>query len=49
MFLLISVTVGHIDLRLGQFFIYQSFVTFYFLGFFHWKVSNLFFCALFID
>ena len=24
------------------------FITFHFLGFFHWTVSNLFFCALFI-
>ena len=28
---------------LDKLFIYQSFVTFHFLGFFHWTVSNLFF------
>ena len=44
-----SETVGHIDLRLGQLFIYQSIVTFHFLGFFHWTFSNsYFFFALFI-
>ena len=36
-------TVGPIDLRLGQLFIYQSIVTFHFLGFFHWTVSNSYF------
>ena len=43
-----SETVGHIDLRLVKLFIYQSFVTLHFLGFFHWTVFNLFFCAVFI-
>ena len=35
--------MGHIDLRLVKLFIYQSFVTLHFLGFFHWTVFNLFF------
>ena len=44
-----SETVGHIDLRLVKLFIYQSFVTLHFLGFFHWTVFNLFFfCTVFI-
>ena len=38
-----SETVGHIDLRLVKLFIYQSFATLLFLGFFHWTVFNLFF------
>ena len=38
-----SEAVGHIDLRLVKLFIYQSFVTLHFLGFFHWTVFNLFF------
>ena len=37
-----SETVGHIDLRLVKLFIYQSFATLHFLGFFHWTVFNLF-------
>ena len=44
-----SEAVGHIDLRLVKLFIYQSFVTLHFLGFFHWTVFNLFFfCTVFI-
>ena len=44
-----SETVGHIDLRLVKLFIYQSFVTLHFLGFFHWTVFNsFFFCTVFI-
>ena len=35
--------MGHIDLRLVKLFIYQSFVTLHFLGFFHWTVFNSFF------
>ena len=31
---------------LDKLFIYQSFITFHFLGFFHWAVSNLFFCCV---
>ena len=44
-----SETVGHIDLRREKLFIYQSFVAFHFLGFFHRTVLNLLFCAVFID
>ena len=29
-----------------ELFIYQSFITFRFLGFFHWTVSNFFFCCV---
>ena len=35
--------MGHIDLRLVKLFIYQSFATLHFLGFFHWTVFNYFF------
>ena len=31
---------------LDKLFISQSFITFHFLGFFHWMVSNLIFCAV---
>ena len=31
---------------LNKLFIYKSLITFHFLGFFHWTVSNLFFCCV---
>ena len=41
-----SETVGHKDLRLGQIvYILVFFITFRFLGFFHWTVPNIFFVA----
>ena len=33
---------------LDKLFIYWSFITFHFLGFFHWTVCNIFFAAVFI-
>ena len=41
-----SETVGHKDLRLGQIVYILVFYNIHFLGFFHWTVSNLFFCCL---
>ena len=35
-----SETVGFKDLRLGQIVYILVFITFHFLGFFHWTVSN---------
>ena len=32
--------------NLDKSFIFESFITFHFLGFFHWTVSNLFFCCV---
>ena len=43
-----SETVGHKDLRLGQIVYILVFYNIHFLGFFHWTVSYLFFCAVFI-
>ena len=31
---------------LNKLFMYKSFITFHFLGFFYWTVSNLFFCCV---
>ena len=39
-----SETVGHKDLRHGKIVYVQVFYNIHFLGFFHWTVSNLFFC-----
>ena len=41
-----SETVGHKDLRLWQIVYVLSFITFHFLGFSHWTVSNLFLCSV---
>ena len=42
-----SETVGHKDLRPGKIVYYISlFITFFFLCFFHWTLSNLFFCCV---
>ena len=41
-----SETVGHKDLRLGQIVWKLVFYKIHFLGFFHWTVSNLFFCCV---
>ena len=44
-----SETVSHKDLRFGQLvYILVLIIIFHFLGFFHWTVSNLFSCAVFI-
>ena len=34
---------------LDKLFIYWCFITFHFLGFFHWTVSNLFFCCVIVQ
>ena len=39
-----SETVGHKDLQLAQIAYVLVFYKFHFFGFFHWTVSNLFFC-----
>ena len=39
-----SETVGHKDKILGHIVYILVFLTFHFLGFFHWTVSNVFFC-----
>ena len=44
-----SETVGHIDLKLKEIVYKSVFCNIHFLGFFHRTVSNLFFCAVFID
>ena len=41
-----SETVGHKDLTLAQIFYILVFYNIHFLAFFHWKVSNLFFCCV---
>ena len=38
--------MGHKDLRLGQIVYILVFYNIHFLGFFHWTVSNLFFCSV---
>ena len=43
-----SETVGHKDLRFGQIVYILVFYNIHFLGFFHWTVSNVFFCSVFI-
>ena len=43
-----SETVGHKDLRLGQFVYILVFITFHFPVFFHGTVSNLFFCCVIV-
>ena len=43
-----SETVGYKDLRFGQIVYILVFYNILFLGFCHWTVSNLFFCAVFI-
>ena len=39
-----SESVGHKDVE--KLFMYYSFISFRFIGFFHWTVSNLFFCRV---
>ena len=38
--------MGHKDLRLGQIVQKLVFYNIHFRGFFHWTVSNLFFCCV---